>query len=404
LPSFILKNQRDIIQLGIILLAALIIRLWAIPHIPSAVNLDNSTYQIAALDLMAEGIITNPYIMPLYPLFLAVLGGGEKARVLTGMTFGLISIVLVWAFARALFDDKKVGLVAAGMMAIYPMAIFYSVQGLTESLFVPLILGAFLALHKNRPYMASVLFAISILARPTMEPYAPFAIFGHALVIHKKGVLLAFRDLIVYGIFYALIMSPWWYHNLKKYDYFVRLNHSFGLVFYAGNNSKNVSGGGIGGKDYSVWDVFNKGANPAWTSPKNYENLLKDAAVKYILQNPSNFLKMAGVKFVRFWRLVPHTPLVTGNTAAKITTISVLPVILLACLTLITKREKFMHLIPALGFIVFLTLVHMVTIGSIRYRYPLEPLLIVIAAPSLLLIWEIFIKEAFADGKPPDIK
>jgi 4-amino-4-deoxy-L-arabinose transferase-like glycosyltransferase len=123
LPAFILKNQRDIIKLGIILLVALIIRLLAIPYIPSEVNIDNSTYQIAASDLIRDGIITNPYIMPLYPLFLAVLGGGEKAQILTGVIFGLISVVLVWAFALALFDDKKAGLVAAGMMAIYPMAI-----------------------------------------------------------------------------------------------------------------------------------------------------------------------------------------------------------------------------------------------------------------------------------------
>ena len=60
---------------------------------------------------------------------------------------------------------------------------------------------------------------------------------------------------MIYGVLYALIMSPWWYHNLKKYDHFVRLTPSVGLVFYAGNNPLNMSGGGIYGIDYDLKNV-----------------------------------------------------------------------------------------------------------------------------------------------------
>jgi len=375
-------------------LAALIIRLAAIPLPPPNLLPDNLTYHAAALDILKGEVISSHNIMPLYPLFLALFGGGEKAPLLVGIIAGLISVILAWALARAIFEDEKAGLVAAGMMAAYPMAIFYGVTGLTESLFVPLVLGAFLALHKNRPALASTLFILSILARPTMDAFAPFVIFWHTLVIRKAGLSRAFRDLAIYGILYALIMSPWWYHNAQKFDYFMRLSHGFGIVLYAGNNPMNMSGGGIGKIDYDIANVF---GDQIPSSTAKVARTLRNTAIEYIRNNPGNFFKMAGVKFVRIWSLVPYTPVVKGNKLALITTLSLLPVLVFAFITLITRRDLFWHLTPILGFIAYLTLVHMITIGSIRYRYPLEPLLIVIATPSLLLAWNfVFSKRASA--------
>ena len=62
-----------------------------------------------------------------------------------------------------------------------------------------------------------------------------------------------------------------------------------------------------------------------------------------------------------------------------------------AFVTLITRREMFRYFIPILGFVVYLSMIHMVTLASIRYRYPLEPLLIVIAAPSVVFIWDLVV-------------
>jgi hypothetical protein len=392
LQDFTSKYRRDIIRLGIIVVVAIIIRLLALTYIPTELRLDNSTYQYAVTTIMKDGIISNHFIMPLYPILLTLLGGGLKAEVIIGITSGAISVILTWALAQALFKDKKSGLVAAGVMAIYPMAIFYSAIGMTESVFIPLVLGAFLALHQNRTSLASILFVLSILTRPVMDVFAPFVIFWNALVIRKTGFSRAFRDLMVYGLFYALIMSPWWYHNMKKYDQFVRLNYGFGLVLYAGNNVKNTSGGSIGGIDYNLEDIFGDDRFLDYTLSEQ-DQMLRDKAIKYIMQNPSNFFKIASLKFIRFWRLLPYTPIVGGSIAAKITTLSLLPILLLACITLVTRRKNIMSFTPILGFIAFLTLVHMITIGSIRYRYPLEPLLIVFAAPSLLVIWDLVLSK-----------
>jgi hypothetical protein len=390
LSDFLINYKRSLIKLGIIVLAGLIIRLVAAPLPPKDLLSDNRTYQAAASDILKGGVISNDIIMPLYPLFLALFGGGEKAQYLIGIITSLISVILTWALARAIFEDEKAGFVAAGIMTAYPMAIFYSVVGLTESLFVTLVLGAFLALYKNRPALASTLFVLSILTRPVMDAFAPFVIFWHTLVVRKAGLSRAFRDLAVYGILYTLIMSPWWYHNAQKFDYFVRLNHGFGIVLYAGNNPMNMSGGGISRIDYDIASVF---GDQLPSSIAKVDRILKDTAIEYIRNNPGNFFKIAGVKFVRLWSLIPYTAVVKGNKLALITTLSLLPVIVFAFATLLIRRDLLWHLTPILGFIAYLTLVHMITIGSIRYRYPLEPLLIMIAAPSLLFTWNFVVSK-----------
>ena len=386
--GYIATYKRDLIQLSIIMLVALVARLLALPFIPDGLLPDIESYQAIAAEISAGILISNDTTMPIYPLLIALFGGARQVHCYIGIIFGIISVVLVWAFARTLFEDRKVGVVAAWMMSIYPMAIFYGAAGLTESVFVPLILGAFLALHKNRLVWASTLFILSILARPTMDVFAPILILWNALFIRKKGVFLAFRDLVIYGILYALIMSPWWYHNQKKYDHFVRLNQSFGVVFYAGNNPLNMSGGGIEGIDYDLKNV--DGFHDS-NSATEKERLLQDAAIKYIRQEPKRFFEMALVKFFRFWRLTPYTPLVKQSSLALITTMSLIPIIFFAFVTLIIRHEMFKHFTPILGVVVYLTMIHMITLASIRYRYPLEPLLIVIAAPSVTIFWNLIL-------------
>ena len=40
-------------------------------------------------------------------------------------------------------------------------------------------------------------------------------------------------------------MAPWWLHNYHYYGTFVRLNVAGGENFYAGNNPRNKTGGGL---------------------------------------------------------------------------------------------------------------------------------------------------------------
>jgi 4-amino-4-deoxy-L-arabinose transferase-like glycosyltransferase len=269
---------------------------------------------------------------------------------------------------------------AAGFAALYPAAILYTISALTESLFTALCLAGLLALYRDRVFAASVFFVLAILTRPAIELLAPFLVVWFALVLRRKPLRIAMRDLAVYTAVYVLLFLPWWIYNYKTYNTFVRLNLGSGLVFYSGNNPMNDTGGGISAIDYDA-KAFSHIADPVAR-----DEAMMRAALRFIRDNPRRFLELSMMKFERFWRIVPFAPRFRGNLAAIFLTISFVPLAWAAIAGLTLARRRFWYLTPLLGFVLYLMLVHMVTIGSIRYRFPAEPILMVLAAPALRLV------------------
>ena len=381
--TLITRYRSDITGLTVILIIAFLARYFSLPYVsPLRYQLDSLTYEIASWEINAYGNFQNSSIMPLLPLVLFFFKDTSNPGLIVGMVTGIISVVLVWTLTNCLFEDKKAGILAALMMALYPMSVLYSAFPLTESLFVALLLGGFLALYKNKPALASALFILSILTRPVVDLFAPALIFFYALIVRKLGIKRALSHLAGYGILYVLMMTPWWYHNYEHYGQFVRLNLGFAPILYAGNNPKNSSGGAVLNRDYKL-NAFEKIENPI-----KKERAQKEAAIQYIRENPRKFIKQSFVKFSRFWGVLPSAQQVSKNKLAIIATLVILPLIVLTLITLITRRDRFIVLAPLLGWIFYLTLVHMVTAGSIRYRYPVEPFLIILAAPSLIWVWK----------------
>mgnify|MGYP000858911073 CR=1 FL=1 len=363
-----------------ILLLALLVRLVALPVAPTEGLPDAISYRTAGAAFFTDGGITNPYLMPFYPLVLALGSGARGWQIVVDLVASLAIVWLIGALARRLFRSAAAGLLGALMAALYPMAIFYGVVGLSESVFVALVLGAYLALYDRRFLLSSVIFVLAILTRPALEIFAPFVLVWTILVVHRLGAVRAGRALVVYGLVYVVLMAPWWLHNYERYGSFVRLHLASGFVLYSGNNPQNASGGGIGGVDLDT----TKFADIA--DPVERDRRYKEAAVAFIKEDPARFGRLALVKFQRMWRMTPFAPEYRDNPAAILATLAFLPVFLLALATVVRHWRRFWYLSPIYGFFAFTTLVHMITIASLRYRFPLEPFAIVLAAPTMAAI------------------
>ncbi|NQT54567.1 hypothetical protein HQ576_21100, partial [bacterium] len=105
----------------------------------------------------------------------------------------------------------------------------------------------------------------------------------------------------------------------------------------------------------------------------------------WVRANPAGFVRLAGAKFVRFWRLWPHAsePGV-GVAAAVVAGVTFIPVVFLAVWGIATAGARWR---PALLFYMiffYFTALHMVFMAITRYRLPLEPFLIVLAAWGVL--------------------
>lgn len=356
-----------------ILILAFAARLAVAVLLPDQGFDDARGYRMAGAQLWHGQTMSSTYIMPLYPLLVG-LAGGQWGQWLLDAALSTASVWLIHRLAFELFGDRIVALFAAIGMAIYPYAVFYAAVGLTEPLFVTLILASFLAWYRGAFTVAAIFTVLAILTRPSIEPLAPLLVVYFGLAVHRLSLRTTLRHLGVYALVYVALMLPWWAHNYAKYGQFVRLNLASGFLLYAGNNPMNQTGGGILFVD---WNNIHMNVS----DPVAQDRAYRDDAIAYIKQHPGRSLELVWVKFVRFWRLWPYTPQFTAPSYIFMSLASFLPILLgsLAYL-LIWGRAHFVRILPILAFAGCLTAIHTLLVSSIRYRYPIEPFMIVFAS------------------------
>ncbi len=352
--------------------AARLVTLVFLPyqHLPDA-----KAYFDGGRELFATGTIVADEYMPLYSIWSYLLGGGVYLK-LADIGLSLATIWLIWKLAGELFGDRRGALLAAFAAALWPHFVFYSVSGLTETAYAFMLVLAMLLLYRKNWWPAFALLALMVLVRPTLDLANPLLILVFVLIVHRGGWRQAAKRIGQFLAIYVVIMAPWWVHQVAKYDTFVRLNLGDGIVLYAGNNPMNRSGGGITGVDTDI-SRFNR----MYKDPVVRNDAMKAAAFAYIRDNPGHFIELAGVKFLRFWRLWPYAEAYQSPSIIVVSLLSYGVMLLATVIFLLGfARGRWRMLAPILLLGAYLSAVHMVTIGSIRYRLPLEPFLIIIGS------------------------
>jgi len=383
-PEIVRDGKAFMRQLAYVIGLSLVARIVVLIVLPDPNLPDAGGFELAGKHLFEQGTLHTIIHMPLFPIWSFVMGGGLGVKI-ADCIISSLTIGLIYGLTLEVFKCRLSAFVAAVIAILYPHFLFYAVSRLSETLYIFLLCAAYLTLYRQKFGWGSILLVLSILTRPSIDLLAPLIIFAFAVVVHRKSVGFGGVQVGKYAVIYILLMSPWWLHNYIKYDAFVRLNLGDGIVLYSGNNPANTSGGGVAdGKETDDVDL----------SPfvEKYSNLIdrndafKQAAKDFIFENPDRFVELAAIKFVRFWRLWPYAP---DYQAPHIIVASLLSYgVVLAFFIVFVVRCSIKYwrpLVPIYLLIGYLTAVHMVTIGSIRYRLPLEPFLIVLAAHMISL-------------------
>jgi 4-amino-4-deoxy-L-arabinose transferase-like glycosyltransferase len=362
-----------------ILALALVLRIAAALLLPdqSALLPDVAAYRETAAQFSAHWRSTNLYQMPLYPLLLAATGP-HLGQLAADIVLSTAIVGLVYLITLEIFRDRVAALFAGTGAACYPPLIYFAVVGLSETLFITLVLAAFLLWYRGQFTAAAVPAVFAVLTRPVFDLFAPLLVLVFAITVHRLSWLQTLQRLGVYILIYAALMTPWWLNNYSLYGSFVRLTLGGGTALYAGNNPLNHSGGGNVGTDYDT-KVFDVIANPV-----DRDAALRDAAVTYIADNPGRFLELAVLKFTRLWRPWPANALYHSGSVIFISVASFVPLLILCLFGLFQMfRRKARELAPILVLITGTTAVCMILVGTIRYRLPLEPFLIIIASAAV---------------------
>ena len=365
---------------------------------------DSVRYDRIALELLAGNGFSSASTAPLYPVFLSLIyrffGHSFLAVRIIQAVIGSASIFIVYLIAGEIFSEKA-GLIAGSISAVYPFFIFFTGLLLTETLFIFLLLCLIFFLRKMtillqwRYTVYTGIFAgLSILIKPVMSYFLLFAL---AVVLaacagrRKKLFVKVIPVLIITGI----ILMPWAWSNYKRTGKIIFLTTSGGLTLYESNNPLADGGPGV--------------EKIAWTEEMGNMNEIeldkhfKQQAVLFIKNNPRRFLKLAMIKLKRFWSPVPNAGNYRSMKYKLISIFSFCPVILLAVWGMITGRKQWKDMLFLYLPVVFFGLLHMVILGSVRYRIPVMPFMIVLAAGGISnLLWrEREIPECVGVGLVP---
>lgn len=356
-----------------IILLAIALRLAAAVLLPDPNFPDAIGYRKNALQLWSTGELGAFHVMPLYPALVGFVGLGW-GQLLLDIALSTITVWLVHVLILEIFADRLAAHFGALACAIYPHFVFFSVVGLTETLFIALVVAAMTAWYRGAFVLGAICAVLSVLTRPSIDLLAPVLVIYFALILHRLPWRTAAVKLVAYALIYCALMAPWWLHNYRAYGVFVRLNLNTGEVLYFGNNPMST-GGGIIDVDGDLAPFQMPG------QPVARDKALIKAATDYIREYPGRFVEMAFVKLGRVWRPWPYAEQYHNKLLIAVSLASFGPIALLALTYLLRWGwHERARVGPLVLFIGYLTGIHMVTIGSVRYRLPMEPFVIVFAA------------------------
>lgn len=331
--------------------------------------------------------------MPLTGILYGVLyaaAGSEPALVAAARCVqALLLIVMAWSaadLARRLFVHRAAAALAFAGVLVYPMFVAFQALLLSETLFMALLTAAMRWLYvwaeeparlsKLAVYAALMAGATYAKASLTWLPLIlPLLLLPHLSLSRRDAT----RIFAMTALIYCAALSPWWIRNARLFDQPVWFTTSSASNLYLGNNRANPTAG----VDWNsnVEQPFSDETEQLPELPR--DRRYHERAVEYITAEPARFLSDAGRKFVRFWNVFPNYELFRQGPYRFVVAASYGPALLLALCGVWLYRRDWRRLLPIYALFAYLTLVHVVTIASLRYRLPLEVFLVVFAAGAL---------------------
>ena len=386
----LLKNKGHIFAL-IIFLVALALRLgYALPQPETHWDGDETVYLTIARNLVeGDGLILTEYrqatFPPLYPLFLAgLLRVGfpifPAARVVQSV-LGAFSCLLLMGITRMAFPTENksgtidAGIIAAGLMAIYPVLICYCARLMTENLFIFLLLSAVYALLKSGESshrlrwlgFGGAIVGLGILCRPTLYPFIALAIIWLAIGISENNRF--FKSILFFLIPIILVILPWEIRNYRVFGKIIPITSAGGSNLYIANNPVST-GGTVGYRELMKAGVFHLGEDE---DEIEYNCYYREKAFAFIKNNPGQFIRLAFKRLFWFYHLDYHYQ---GNIfLVLLFHILLVLAVLGAWLSRYHWRKTMLLGMVILNF----TIVHMIFLPEGRYRLPIIPFLLAFA-------------------------
>jgi 4-amino-4-deoxy-L-arabinose transferase-like glycosyltransferase len=339
-------------------------------------------------EFLGEGLsVPTAERAPLFPFALAGLAElgvtGGDARLL-GVVTGAGTIVVVALLARRLAGDR-VGLLAAGLAALYPTLIAADGALMTESLYGLLSGLSLIAAYRlldapgiGRALVLGAIVGVAAHARAEALLLLPLLLLP---VLRRPGGL---RAAAAVCLAFAVVLTPWTVRNWLAFDRPVLIATEGGETLAGANCETTYFGSKIGAWSVSCVRFSGRGNEAAELNEEGRKG------IRYALDHLERVPLVAGARLARTWGLwwPPQRPEGRAGWVSHLGTGLLLVLVPLALYGLVVLRRRGVPVWIIATPFVTVTLTTLLAYGSARFRHSAELPLVVLAAVALDRLWQ----------------
>jgi len=355
---------------------------------------DEEAYVLSAESLAAgEGLIDEfgyrATYMPGYPAFLATFQSLPHPLLWSRIAQAILAALVAPAglmLARCWCDDMRAAVLTGLAVACDPFLVFFSGLLLTEALFAAVLVGAWVfvsrlcvaegQVRRVGAVAAGVLLLVGVLLRPAaivLVLCAPMVVLI-ARPLKREAVLAGALSVLVV----VVGLLPWAIRNKCVIGEFRWLTTRGGISLYDGLQPRATGGSDLGhtktipelqGVDELQWDAY-----------------FRDRAWQALRDDPTRAVQLAGRKFLRTWSLIPNVKTYRHGASAVVSAIWMGVALLFAFVGFCTHSKTWRCKLTLLAPVVAVTLLHMVFVGSVRYRVPVMPMVLVLSVMGIVAL------------------
>jgi 4-amino-4-deoxy-L-arabinose transferase-like glycosyltransferase len=306
---------------------------------------------------------------------------------------GVATCYCVYHIARSI-GGERTSMIALALMTLSPVFILEAAQITTETLYLLWLGLAFVFylqahLRSEHPYrmlaLAGMCFGLATLTRAALLLF-PLGLVAHLLLIYRPA--LALRRIAMLLIVYGLMVSTWTIYNLARWDRFIIAGEGFASMIYIGASGwespqdvdSNLEQDAPASASESRQDQYIDGA--AMVIGRDFGGYLgrriSELASAYLQPHgtlffPGESLRELAVRWLTQDRsLGGLLALVQGDAFFPKLALYILHYtsIVLGLLGMWRTRRNWRVTLPLIGFVAYVTLLHLALFALPRYIFP----------------------------------
>lgn len=324
------------------------------------------------------------------------------ARLIQAVIVGICHPYITFKLGELAFN-KRVGLIAAGLTAVYLYFIYYSAALMTETLYISGILASLYLIirlaqvqgkeERKLILLLGVTIGGTILLRQLFLLLVPFLFAWLWWVRYQNGRSLPLQATLLPLLIAAAMILPFSLYNYQRFDRFVLLNTNAGYAFYLGNHP-------IYGTRFVPILTPEMGSYQDLIPSELYaldeaalEQELMARGVQFVFDDPIRYLQLSASRIPAYFNFWPSASSSLISNLSRLGSFGLLWPFMLYGLFGSLRQAKWHTILLQpyallIMFAIAYTALHLLTWALIRYRLPVDGVMLLFAGTAVLTLFQ----------------